>query len=715
MSSSKRRKLSSPSNLQLSAFTARNTLKNKPCDSASQKRNHAYNLKIEKVQADDPVTIDHINETTKEDGPLEQNYSTSIADRPIKLLSTFVPTIKNFKEFEDGSKSLRIVPGDRLVIVGQYEICVRKGEISVLGATLRHSKRYRVFASQTHSLPVIRCPRESLDHADIDLYPFESGFEELKCLSPLFGSLLDNIPDNNRSELENLSRKKNPSRFQILFSSNDQNQKLPYHSLVSPPEWNLAISSCLKYSNIPPIVFVCGPKSTGKSTFAKLLINRFISGSTENLATTGVVLLDLDPGQPEYSPPGQLSLIHVKEPNLGPSFSHPVCGSINKCLRSHSIGAVSPTLDPNFYKTCALNLFSEYLRFLATNNSKCPLVINTPGWVLGTGLEILVELIENIKPKIVIYMSQDGPPEVVESLQDVDKSIKFFLLPSQTSENSSRTAAQLRKMLYMSYFHLNSSPKKTLVWDIKPVTSYRPWEIRYSEESSGILGIVCYGECPPGYLLAETLNGCLVSIVVVDEIDAVPGLKIEKLNLGKEMLGTHEDPMYPDKLPEEPNVIRTPEDLPYFNPKKAITLHPEKSHCIGLALVRGIDVSRRRLQVITPISPSIIEGLQEAEKSIVLVHGKLDTPGWAYTEYLMQQNVPEENYEFLNKPSQIFHNDLNENDTDTYIALESGVNGEQVQDIPWVERLQGHQGRSVGSFVWRVRRDLGKSNDGPDP
>ncbi|POS87289.1 hypothetical protein EPUL_001516, partial [Erysiphe pulchra] len=693
------------------AFSARKTLKNKSCDTPSQNRNHARILKIEEVQADDPVPIDYKNEITKEDGPLEQ---MPIADGPIKLFSTFAPTDKNFKEFKDGSKSLRISPGDRLVIVGQYEICVRKGEISLLGATLTHSKRYRVFASPTHSLPVIRCSRESFDHAELSLYPFESGFEELKSISPLFGSFLDNIPNSAGSELENLFRKKKLSGFQILFSSNDKHQKLPFQSLVSPPEWNLAISNCLKYSGTPSIVFVCGPKSAGKSTFAKLLINRFISGSINDLATTGVVLLDLDPGQPEYSPPGQLSLIHIKELNLGPSFSHPICGSINKCIRSHSIGAVSPTLDPDFYKTCATNLFSEYLRIFATRSPKIPLVINTPGWVLGTGLEILVELIEKIKPTIVIYMSQDGPPEVVESLQDVDKSIKFVSLPSQTSENSSRTAAHLRKMLYISYFHLNSGPKNTLAWDIQPITSYRPWEIRYSGDSPGILGIVCYGEYPPVCLLAETLNGCLVSIVVVDELDAVPELEIGNLNPGKELLGIHKNPMYPQKFHKEPNIIRTPEDLPYFNPKKAITLDPEKSHCIGLALIRGIDVTRRRLQVITPISPNIIERLQEAEKSIVLVHGKLETPGWAYTEYIMQENMSEESCEILSKPEQIFHNDLNVNNTDTYIALESGLKEEQFQNFPWVERLQGHQGRSVGSFVWRVRRDLGKPNDGPD-
>ncbi|KAI6245681.1 Polynucleotide 5'-hydroxyl-kinase GRC3 [Erysiphe necator] len=711
MSSSKRRKLTTPpSNSQLSAFAVRHTLKNKPCDSSTDEHNSGFNSQSVKVQAKGSASIDLIDNSANVDGSLEPKNSISVAGRPSKLFSTFAPCDKNFKESKDGSKFLKIAPGDRLVIVGQYEICVHKGDINLLGATLRHLRRYRVFASPAHSLPVIRCSRESSDLAEISLHPFESGFEELKSLSPLFGSLWDNKSGSDDSRFDNLSPKKNQSTFQILYSSCEKHQKSYFHALVSPPEWNLAISSCIKSSETPPIIFVCGPKSAGKSTFAKLLVNRFLSRSIEKATSISVALLDLDPGQPEYSPPGQLSLTHVKEPNLGPSFSHPVCGRVNECLRSHFIGAISPTLDPEFYITCALSLFSDYRRFLYNNNSKCPLVINTPGWVLGTGLEILIELLENIRPNIVMYMSQEGPPEVVESLKDVDKSINFVSLPSQTSESSSRTAAQLRKMLYISYFHLNSCFKDTLSWNFQPISSFRPWEIRYSGDSPGILGIMCYGEVPSANLLAETLNGSLLSIVVIDEMTVIPGLEKEKGNNKKKML---EDSVHLHKFLES-NIIRTPEDLPYFDPKIVTKLRPETSHSIGLALVRGIDISRRRLQVITPISAITLEKLQETEKPIVLVHGKLDTPGWAYTEYLTQRNVLGNNPDIYDESENFLHHDCHENETDTYIALDSGVHEEQSQNIPWIERLQGHQGRSAGSFVWRVRRDLGKLNDGSD-
>ena len=32
-----------------------------------------------------------------------------------------------------------------------------------------------------------------------------------------------------------------------------------------------------------------------------------------------------------------------------------------------------------------------------------------------------------------------------------------------------------------------------------------------------------------------------------------------------------------------------------------------------------------------------------------------------------------------------------------------------VGNMPWVEKLEGSEGRGVGARVWRVRRDLGRS------
>lgn len=489
------------------------------------------------------------------------------------------------------------------------------------------------------------------------------------------------------------------------------------------------------------MIMICGPKSSGKSTFAKLLTNRLLLPREDLFSenrptkTTGVALLDIDPGQPEYSPPGQLALLRIQDPNYGPSFTHSIPGGKSRVLRSHSIGALSPAMDTSHYMACVLDLVSHY-QHLRLTAPGCPLVINTPGWVLGTGLEVLVELITRTKPSSIIYMSQEGPPEVVSSLREAANLVPVTTLPSQISEYTTRTAAHLRTMQCLSYFHLKTESSGSLSWDGLPLTSIPPWEIRYAGENAGILGVICYGEQPTPGLLADTIDGSLVAVVVIDDMAAIPGWsQTEQGEEGATQLaeetarqyplaedtdmGIFEEDSYEPRQIQTPLIIPTPkEEIPYFNPANSITLNPRYSHSIGLALVRGIDVARRRLQVLTPIAPSVIQEINDEGKLIVLVSGKLDTPGWAYTEELTLK-MNREREEITNDNDGMILDDGEEEEeididgTDTPLAAENQIVPTRGFDnAPWIERLEGSQGRGIGSRVWRVRRDLGKQSDG---
>jgi polynucleotide 5'-hydroxyl-kinase GRC3/NOL9 len=481
--------------------------------------------------------------------------------------------------------------------------------------------------------------------------------------------------------------------FDQLFSSQDEPQKAYLYPLISPPEWNAALAKLTESGERTRAVFVCGPKSSGKSTFTRLLTNRLLS--EKSCSTGAVALLDLDPGQPEYSTPGHLSLVYLQEPNFGPPFAHPIPPGKRRTFRSHAIGAITPSTDPSLYMACASDLYSHYRNVLSVSPN-CPLIINTSGWVQGTGLEILTDLITKIRPTDIVYMSQEGPLEVTTSLMEAAKGKPLFTLPSQASEYTTRTAAHLRTMQTMAYFHLNPSSNGES-FDRTPLTSIPPWEIRYSGENLGILGILCYGEQPPASLLADTINGSLVSIVVIENDTAIPGWNEEPAEQNLTSLATDSDLSLFDDSPQplqKPVLVRTPtEDLPYFNPLNSIILDPKHSHTIGLALVRGIDVERRRLQILCPIESSVIEEINEQGKKIVLVSGKLDTPGWAYTEELYRKGALEKERRKAGE--------------DGDVEMSEGF-----EDAPWVEKRDGSQGRGIGARVWRVRRDLGKMGDG---
>lgn len=91
------------------------------------------------------------------------------------------------------------------------------------------------------------------------------------------------------------------------------------------PNWKAALSTfpsatgsmdtdefpSINMSTKPFVIIVKGPKRTGKSTFARLLLNR--------LATVyrRVAYLECDLGQTEFCPPGLVALNVIEHPILG--------------------------------------------------------------------------------------------------------------------------------------------------------------------------------------------------------------------------------------------------------------------------------------------------------------------------------------------------------------------------------------------------------------
>lgn len=484
---------------------------------------------------------------------------------------------------------------------------------------------------------------------------------------------------------------------------------------MSPPQWNQAIAetcdSIDTESGRVCTTIICGPKGSGKSTLARLLTNsvltkcsyhREIGSRAKHGERGGVLFLDLDPGQPEYSVPGSLSLNRVYKPNLGPPYTHSD-GSQAKTttLRAHSIAAVSQAVDPEYYMECVKDLLSHCADI--RSSSRYPLVINTPGWILGTGLELLLDVIREARPSRVLYTSQEGPQDVVESLRDAAKAAPVLTLPSQPFESGTRTSAQLRIMQYLSYFHRQVEGAKHHLWNSKPLTALAPWEVKYDGKGAGILGILCLGEQSLPSMLRDAIDGMLLAVTVVDDLMAVrtrngtPGMATERTGGSDAEPGEERLDSLNDESPENAFIIRTPEHLPYFDPASQVTLDPTFSRTIGLVLVRGLDSKRRRLQLLTSIPDGLFDAIRSAGKSIVLVLGRLDTPGWAYTEDFYEQIAARKNME----------QDIIPKDRD---AGKQGTRGSDTPTlVPWTEAIHGDEGRGIESRVWRVRRDLGKS------
>lgn len=408
-----------------------------------------------------------------------------------------------------------------------------------------------------------------------------------------------------------------------------------------------------------------------------------------------MAVLDLDPGQPEFGPPGQISLIQVNKPILSPSFCRPllpiVSGLATQVVRSHTLASVSPASDPDLYLAAIADLFTHYRNRLGS----LPLVVNTPGWVQGTGLDLLTSLIESVRPSHVLYMAS-GPIDVIASLQASFRNGEVTKLPSQTTQYASRTAAQLRAMQVMSYFHCGTKTELQ-EWNVEPLSALPPWQVQYSGPSSGILGIMCYDYQSPANVLADAINGTVLAIVEVES----------PMALG---FGDREGDSRQSWASITSNAISaTPEGIPYI--QAGWVLNPKHSQTVGLALLRGIDTSNQVLQILSPISDDRIRQINEKGGHIVLVSGKFDPPSWVYTEDLYQQSATTDNGDGTdaNADEEMDIIDEDEAIDSDHEPHQDGLETASVP-TPWIEVLRGNQKRGAASKVWRVRRDLGRNN-----
>lgn len=654
--------------------------------------------------------------------------------------------------------SICLRENDTITLIGQYDLWVRKGAVSLYRAVLHSSSQlHRVYAPSTHPLPPLRLARNpygsAKQSAEITLFSCRSRIRMLNQLSPKFGRIWNpkDTSIDERMPQKDLARR----TFTYLASSADDAYSRPLSLLEAQSDWQSLIPRIIsnEFAIRPKAVMVCGPKGSGKSTFSRMLANAMITKPAIQSRQDGTVrrgefvaLLDIDPGQPEYSAPGDVSLIQLRSCNFGVPYTHPTAfGEGNHLIRAHHIGAVSPMYDPAYYLSCVFDLLKHYHEMLVLHPS-CPLIVNCSGWVQGSGLEILVELIHHFQLTDIIYMSTVGPLEVVESIEKAaaDTKTPLHFLNSQPTAVAVRTASELRIMQTLSYFHLDEAELGRLRWDPTPINEMLPLEVPYAGSGQSIFAICLPGQDLDPDFVSTVLDGCIVGIVVieddstfpflieksksssddrgladeaasspgsispeierdaaqsplVDSIGSIPGSALGELaqterDTGRPRASTKFTQQSPFHL-RHPSILRTRDSIPYFPPVSGVALAPAPtySYSVGQALVRGIDRERECFLLVTPVPAKTLQSLHEQRKRIVLVRGRLDTPTWAYREDLSMR---------LARAKAVRKERL-------YGEGEDEWAGEDVRKWadgrPWA-KVEGRRGK--GKKVWKVRRDL---------
>ena len=121
------------------------------------------------------------------------------------------------------------------------------------------------------------------------------------------------------------------------------------------------------------IIFVCGAKDSGKSTYLRYLMNRCLN---QRRNPSKISFLDCDIGQSEFTPSGTISLIdEISDPLFGPSASH-----LKRPKKSFYFGDIQVTEN---YLCKYLNYIKSLLDSIHQEHNGIFLV-NTMGWGAGS-------------------------------------------------------------------------------------------------------------------------------------------------------------------------------------------------------------------------------------------------------------------------------------------------------------------------------------------
>lgn len=157
----------------------------------------------------------------------------------------------------------------------------------------------------------------------------------------------------------------------------------------------LSLNNELSSKKIKKMV-VIGPKSVGKSTWIRFVINYLLNKNIK------IYLLDCDVGQSEMNPPCNISLNLIEKPLFGPQFTH-----LREPIQSFFYPCTTSLIDPTRYVRTIEKLYYIFESYSSKNSI---LVVNTQGWIYDLGNNLLSDILNIISPSHIfgLYSQQNN-------------------------------------------------------------------------------------------------------------------------------------------------------------------------------------------------------------------------------------------------------------------------------------------------------------------
>ncbi|GAC77356.1 uncharacterized conserved protein [Moesziomyces antarcticus T-34] len=363
---------------------------------------------------------------------------------------------------------------------------------------------------------------------------------------------------------------------------------------------------------------------------------------------------------------------------LGPGWCQPRVPA-----RAHFVGDVSPRDDPESYVAAVHDLIDYFRTHIQPGQAdaagiqqRVPLVINTQGWIKGLGADLAARLEPLLRPTHILDVNPRGssgivpPPTRGPRWLDIDGAIlgagpeiaalesvsqlEFASSGPADAEQSSRPSVsagtseqtgtgdggatppryvtevasklaptEARLLTLMSYLYAQGlAPASSFgaavrgTWNFtEPLVHRLPLVVDVDQGLKAGIRVLALGSSVPDSLKLMAINASIVAITVSDS--------------GSEAV---DDDVAVDAAQKDGQVVNTWKRA--FDRAARIVHSGERlsSRCVGLGIVRSIDVDAGHVHLLTPVDPEFLGELQlEAGggRAIGLVKGAVELPVWA--------------------------------------------------------------------------------------
>lgn len=564
--------------------------------------------------------------TMEEDAPFDTTVNTTMGNDSTLPIEDATPTSNRVKAFPKNdlkspefyclkNKVVVIMKEDsRFCFTGKMVVKVIYGAVEIYGCVITSkSDPTEVYSPRGYSSVAISTDASALEHSETDVWASLSAegvdrdrenklVADADQLEPGMAVMVLSGLENKLTKFLNvfypfrLFPKINnipycswtdPRRAEVILQSNLYFNSAYCKELAIDRNVVLGISDFALHQrslNGRSSVLIAGGKGVGKSTMVRHVVNAMLPVSRM------VVLVDLDPGQAECTPPGCISYTVIDQPLMGPNFTHLKMPSYQLYIGEVNISR-------------CLTRYIEGLKMLVDKLSSCPvlshlpIVVNTMGFTQDIGWDIMVLTIKLIRPDLVVQIrgrkAKSNFPNML-STQVINQQRPAWSTLSTNVVNWSQKCEH-------DLFTVDSNAEKKVaprneLWNMEPYQQRELVQVSYFSEL-----LPCPGNSP--YYDATLFN-------IADALPLVAPLSTLVISIPRTFAPpSHALSVINGNIVALCGIDLTNEELQETeaSPGPRVLTRSSLCACYGFGIVRGVDMEKEEVYIITPLPASTMQ------------------------------------------------------------------------------------------------------------